>query len=101
MGRAAEWLTTTWLRFTCALLTVFIVLIVALSNVPAGEKLGLFVLAPLGALFFWYAFLFCLLICRFTGLFGVLFANLLVIYFYTWSGLVVQPPPTVALRLTR
>jgi hypothetical protein len=101
VGRVAEWITATWLRFTCALFTVAIVVTVGVSNTPATDKLVLMALAPVGALFFWFALLFCLLICRFLGKFGMVLAHVLVIYFYAFSGLVAETPPTVALRLTR
>ena len=100
-GRVAEWITTTWLRFTCALFTVAIVAIVSLSDISLRQKMLLDVTAPIGALFAWFALLFCLLVCRNLGLFGKILANALVIYFYVFSNLIVQRPPTVALRLTR
>jgi hypothetical protein len=101
VGRVAEWITATWLRFTCTLFVLAIVLVVVFSNAPASEKLMLIVLSPLAALFYWYALLFSLLICRYLGTFGIILAHVLVIYFYMFSGLVVQRPPSVALRLTR
>jgi sterol desaturase/sphingolipid hydroxylase (fatty acid hydroxylase superfamily) len=101
IGRVAEWVTTTWLRFTCALFVVVIVLVAILSPMAAGQKLMLIVFAPIAALFYWYGLLVCLLICRFLGTFGAVLAHILVIYLYIFSALVVQPPPTIDLRLTR
>ena len=100
-GRVAEWITATWLRFTCTLFTLVIEAIVVLSASPAREKVWLMLTAPIGAIFAWYALLFCLLVCRNLGTFGRILANALVIYFYVFSNLIVQRPPTVVLRLTR
>jgi hypothetical protein len=100
-GRVAEWITTTWLRFTCALFVLLLAVFVGFSPAPLGQKVMLILLSPVAALFYWYGLLFCLLICRFLGMFGLVFAHILVIYFYLFSALIVQSPPTIALRLTR
>ena len=71
-----------------------------LSNLPAPEKLGLVLLSPLIAIFYWYIFLVLLLFCRYLGLFGRVLAHILIIYFFLFSRLIVQHPPKVWLPLT-
>lgn len=101
VGQIAEWITTTWLRFTCFLIVLVIVFIVAPSSLPTSEKLSIIVLSPLFAVFYWFGLLFCILVSRRLGAFGTLFANILVIYFYLFSRLIVQRPPLVGLGMTR
>jgi hypothetical protein len=98
-GRTLEWVTRTWLRFTCFLFSAGIALIALSSPMPVSEKFVLIVFAPVAALVYWYMFLFLLLICRYLGRFGRVFAHVLIIYFFLFSRLVVQPPPKVWLPL--
>lgn len=100
-GNILEFCTKTWARFTCVLMFAFIALPVLFSNLPSGQKLSIVAAAPIAALIYWYAFLLLLLLCRYMGPFGIIFANLLLIYFYLFSRLIVQPPPGVYLPLTR
>lgn len=99
IGLAMEWITKTWLRFTSLLLSAIIIIIVLHSNEPPSDKLHLIVSAPLLAVIYWYMLLFLLFICRYLGLFGRIFAHVLVIYFFLFSRLVVQHPPKVWLPL--
>lgn len=99
VGKVAEWATTTWLRFTCLLFTIPIIVFAVPSNLPIAEKAALVLLAPLISLIYWYIFLFLILICRYLGLAGRLLAHLLVIYFYLFAWLIVQNPPYVHLPL--
>lgn len=99
VGRVAEWMTATWLRFTCLLMTAVIVTVGFSSNLPPSDKLPLILCSPLVAVLYWYFLLFLILICRYLGRFGVVLANAAVIYFYFFSWLVVQSPPKVQLPL--
>jgi hypothetical protein len=99
-GRTMEWLTTTWFRFTCLAISAIIIMAALSANMPFSSRIALIVFAPIAATFYWFAFLFLLLICRYLGTFGRVFANVLVIYFYLFSRLVVQPPPKLWLPLT-
>ena len=98
-GKLFEWLTRTWLKFTCVLFSAAIMTIVAVSQLRMPDKLLLVVLAPLFAIVYWYVFLFLLLICRHIGLFGRILAHVLIIYFFLFSRLIVQEPPKVWLPL--
>lgn len=100
VGRIAEWITTTWLRFTCLLFVVLIVMVVAPSDLPPDQKATVILLSPIMAVICWYVFLFFILVCRYLGTFGNVLAHVLIIYFYVFSGLVVQRPPIVGLGLT-
>jgi hypothetical protein len=99
IGLAMEWVTRTWLRFTCLLFSAIIIIAVLPSNIPSSDKLPLIIFAPLAAVIYWYMFLFLLLICRYLGLFGRILAHVLVIYFFLFSRLIVQHPPKVWLPL--
>jgi hypothetical protein len=99
IGLAMEWMTKTWLRFTCLLFSAIIIITVIGSDVPASEKLPLIILAPVLAIIYWYLFLFMLLICRYLGLLGRILAHVLVIYFFLFSRLIIQHPPKVWLPL--
>lgn len=99
VGRTFEWITTTWLRFTCFLFCMIITLMALASPMPASEKFMLILFAPFVALVYWYMFLFLLLICRYLGRFGRILAHVLIIYFFLFSRLVVQHPPKVWLPL--
>lgn len=101
LGRLAESVTLTWLRFTCTLFTLLIGAAAVLSSAPLTDKAMLIVAAPIGALAFWCALLLCLLVCRYLGVAGRILAHVLVIYFCVFSRLIVQSPPTLLLRLTR
>jgi hypothetical protein len=100
-GAMLEFLTQTWLRFTCALVVTCVAIIVIVSPLPPGEKFGLIMTSPIFALAFWYALLGCLLVCRYLGFFGQVLAHLLIICFFLFSRFVVQRPPKVWLPLTR
>jgi len=100
-GLVMEWITKTWLRFTCCLLSAVIVLIALSSGAPASEKLTLIVLAPVMSIVYWYMLLFMLLLCQYLGLVGRVLAHVLVIYFFLFSRLVVQQSPKVELPLTK
>lgn len=101
VGQILECVTETWLRFTCLVFSVLIVLIALSSKMPADQKILAVVFAPVAAVVYWYIFLFLLLISRYLGRFGTIYAHCLVIYFYLFSRLVVQPPPGIYLPLTR
>jgi hypothetical protein len=102
MGRIAEWITTTWFRFTCVLLVGVVCLIIALiPTIPLSQKATLVLVSPIAAIFYWYSFLLCLLVCRYLGTFGKILAHVLIVYFYLFSRLVVQQPPLVTLGLSR
>jgi hypothetical protein len=94
-----EWGTQTWLRFTCVLFSTIIVIGALSANIPTADKLPLIILSPALAIVWWYMFLLLLLICRYLGSFGKLLAHFLVIYFFLFSRLVVQPPPRIELPL--
>lgn len=98
-GRLVEWVTQTWLRFTCFLFSSIIVIVALSANMPPDEKTALIVLSPALAIIWWYAFLFMLLVCRYLGIFGKLLAHFLIIYFYLFSRLIVQRPPRIDLPL--
>jgi hypothetical protein len=100
VGRVMEWLTTTWLRFTCSLFSGLIIVLVLFSNIPAGEKIPLILGAPFVAIVYWYMFLFLLLISEYLGKYGVILSRVLIIYYYLFSRLVVHEPPIVGLGLT-
>jgi len=59
------------------------------------------ILAPIGATMYWYLFLFLLLISEYLGTVGRVLSRVLVVYFYIFSRLIVQPPPLVSLPLTK
>ena len=99
IGLTMEWITKTWLRFTCLLFCAIIIVLVPSLNVPPSDKLPLIIFAPLVAVIYWYMFLFLLLLCRYLGLFGRILAHVLVIYFFLFSRLIVQHPPKVWLPL--
>jgi hypothetical protein len=99
IGLAMEWITKTWLRFTCLLFSGVIIVAVLASSMPPSEKWPIVIFAPLAAVVYWYVFLFLLLICRYLGRFGRIFAHVLVIYFFLFSRLIVQHPPKVWLPL--
>lgn len=101
LGLALEWITKTWLRFTCLLISAIVIIAVLSSNIPPSDKLPFIIFAPLAAVMYWYMFLFLLLICRYLGLFGRVLAHFLVIYFFLFSRLIVQHPPKVWLPLIR
>jgi hypothetical protein len=101
LGRTAEWITTTWLRFSCTLFTVIAWAIILSSNLSPNEKFHAFLIAPILAIARWYFLLLCVLLCKYLGTFGKIFAHVLVIYFYLFSRLIVQRSPTVDLGLTR
>lgn len=101
VGKFAEWVTTTWLRFTCTLFTALFVTLALASSIPPADKLTTLAVAPVAALMLWYFFLFSILLCEYLGTFGKLLSRLLVVYFYLFSWLVVQHPPTVDLGLTK
>ncbi len=101
LGRVLEWLTITWLRFTCSLVSVSFLVFIPFVNLPADEKLLLILLAPIGAVIYWYIFLFLLLISEYLGTFGKILAHVLIVYFYLFSRFVVQQPPIVDLSLTK
>ena len=100
-GRLAEWLTTTWLRFTCCIFSFLIIAIAPAANLPLSGKLAMIILAPIGATMYWYLFLFLLLISEYLGTVGRVLSRVLVVYFYIFSRLIVQPPPLVSLPLTK
>ena len=100
-GTMLEFLTKTWLRFTCALIVVFVAAVVTVSPLQPGEKFGLIVASPVFAIAFWYTLLSCLLVCRYLGSLGQVLAHLLIVYFFLFSRFVVQRPPKVWLPLTR
>lgn len=100
VGRVAEWITTTWLRFTCFLIVSIIVILVSPSNLATDQKALIILASPVFAIFYWYGLLFCILISRYLGIFGRVFANVLVIYIYLFSRLIAQRPPIVGLGLT-
>jgi hypothetical protein len=101
LGRLLEWLTTTWLRFTCLVFVLLIIAIAPFANIPPNEKFILIIFAPIGAVVYWYFFLFLLLISEYLGTFGRILAHVLIIYFYFFSRFVVQRPPIVSLPLTK
>jgi hypothetical protein len=101
VGRIAEWITTTWLRFTCVVFSILIIAVAPLANLPSNDKMIMVIFAPIGAVMYWYIFLFLLLISEYLGTFGKVLSRVLVIYFYLCSRLVVQRPPIVSLPLTR
>ncbi len=80
LGRALELVTATWLRFTCLLVSTLIVTLALTCNIPQ---------------------LILLLLCRFLGVSGQIFANILIIYFFVFSRLIVQEPPKLWLPITR
>jgi hypothetical protein len=98
-GQIVEWITTTWLRFTCSLFSIIIIGVVASSHLPGENKVGVIFAAPLMALVCWYSVLFILLVCRHLGMVGRVLSLVIVIYFFLFSRLVVQPPPRVWLPL--
>jgi hypothetical protein len=100
-GRIAEWLTKTWLRFTCALISSMIIIVVLVSQLPLSEKVPLLLSAPIIAVIYWYMFLCLLLVCRYLGWVGRVFGSALVIYFFLFSRFVVQRPPKVWLPLMK
>lgn len=99
IGKALEWLTKTWLRFTSLLFSMIVIVAVMPSNVPTSDKLPLIILSPLFAVIYWYILLFLLLLCRYLGLFGRVLAHVLVVYFFLFFRLIVQHPPKVWLPL--
>jgi hypothetical protein len=74
--------------------------VVPLSDMHSGDKIVLMATAPLIAIVYWYMFLFLLLISEYLGMFGIVLARVLVIYFYLFSRLIVQEPPLIGLGLT-
>jgi hypothetical protein len=101
-GRFAEWITTTWLRFTCLLFVIALCSTISiLPNIPISQKLTLVLASPIAAIFYWYFFLLCLLVCRYLGTFGKVLAHVLIVYFYLFSRFVVQKPPIVTLSLAK
>src|SRR5262245_12108229 len=82
VGRTMEWITQTWLRFTCALISAITIVIVFSADAPAENKISMIVLSPLLAIFWWYLFLLLILLCRYLGAFGKVLANVLVVYFF-------------------
>ena len=75
-GRIAEWLTKTWLRFTCALISSMIIIVVlSLSQLPLSEKVPLLLSAPIIAVIYWYMFLCLLWVCRYLGWVGRVFGS--------------------------
>jgi hypothetical protein len=101
VGKVFEWLTATWLRFSCLMLCIIISLIAVFSDLPAGQQLAMILLSPIGGIFYWYVFLFLLLVSEYMGTFGIVLSRVLIIYFYLFSRLIVQRPPPVSLPLTR
>ena len=101
IAKVLEWFTTTWLRFTCLLVTGLLFVVVPFSNIPPSGKIALCIGAPVAAIFYWYVFLFLLLISEYLGKSGIVLSRVLIIYFYLFSRLVVQEPPLVGLGLTR
>jgi hypothetical protein len=101
LGQAMEWCTRTWLRFTCLLGSILFGLLALFSSMPLEHRVAMLALAPVASVFYWYVFLFLLLISRYLGRWGGILANLLILYFYLFSRLVVQTPPAVYLPLTR
>lgn len=101
LGNFFEWVTATWLRFTCMWLSSFIVIMVLISTLPPAEKIMSIIVAPLISAICWYVFLFLLLICKYLGTFGKFLAHGLVVYFFLFSRFIVQAPPIVDLSLTR
>ena len=99
IGQMMEWITTTWLRFTCFLSTILMISIAIVSRLPTDQKMLLVVFAPVLSVASWYLFLLALLICRYLGRFGIILAHLLVIFFFIFSRLIVQPPPGIYLPL--
>jgi hypothetical protein len=99
IGRMLEWLTQTWLRFTCLLISGLVAGIILFAEMPFPDKLGLIVLSPLMALVYWYVLLGLLLLSRHLGRFGRILSYFVVIYFFFFSRVVVQPPPMVDLPL--
>jgi hypothetical protein len=101
-GRFAEWITATWFRFTCTFFTAILSVVVSLiPSIPFSQKAVLVLVSPIAAIFYWYSFLLCLLICRYLGTFGKVLAHVLIVYFYLFSRLIVQRPPIVTLGLVK
>jgi hypothetical protein len=100
VGRLGEWVTATWFRFTCLLFTGIFVLVVLASSMTANERLIAIAASPLLAILSWYCLLLCILLSAHLGIVGKVLSRVLVLYFYLFSRLVVQPPPGVDLRLT-
>jgi hypothetical protein len=102
VGRSAEWITTTWFRFTCALFVVIFSLCLSpIPTISSSQKIALVLVSPIAAVFYWYSFLLCLLVCRYLGAFGKVLAHVLIVYFYLFSRLIVQQPPIVTLGLAK
>jgi hypothetical protein len=75
--------------------------IVVSSDAHPAQKALVVLFAPLAAVFYWYVFLFLLLVRRYMGRFGTVFAHLLIIYFFLFSRFVAQLPPSIYLPLTK
>lgn len=101
IGIAAEWLTATWMRFTTFLASLTIVMATIAVNMPLQDKILVVVSAPIGGLMCWFLLLVFMLYSKSLGLLGRLFARTVVIYFFLFSRLVVQPPPMIEIELSR
>ena len=101
VGRTAEWLTTTWVRFTCSLIVILVVAVTLASNLPPNVKLNTILVSPIVAVLCWHAFLFLILVSEYLGVFGKVLSRILVLYFYLFSRLIVQQPPMTVLGLTK
>jgi hypothetical protein len=77
------------------------IFIALLAELPLSQKFALVLIAPFGAILYWYTFLFMLLVSEYLGTYGIVLSRVLVIYYYLFSRLVVQEPPVVSLSLTR
>lgn len=96
-----EWITATWARWTCTLLTLLFLIPTVLSDKPAADMAIEIAAIPFISIVIWYSILVMLLISRHLGVIGVALSAVVIVYFFMFSKFVVQSHPKIFLPLTK
>jgi hypothetical protein len=98
-GQVAEWVTTTWFRFSVFLIWVPTAAAILMSSYSAIQKVGLLLVSPVAAAFYVALLRVILFALLFVPKIGPIFGWLRVLYYAAFSRLVCQPAPVITTPL--